>query len=169
MAVLGHVRPELHALASSIAAMTAADLAEAVRGTIRADGPADERAARAAELIRTRTGRRWVGIYRVTSRGVENLAWSGPGAPAHPNFPIEQGLTGAAIGSRTTVVSNDVARDPRYLTNQESTGSELIVPVLLDGTVVGTLDVEDPATGAFDATDQRLFEDLAAALTGLYR
>jgi GAF domain-containing protein len=148
--------------------MTDADLIEDVRREARADRPPDERASRSAELIRTRTGRRWVGIYRVTDTEVRNLAWSGPEAPAHPVFPIEQGLTRAAIRSRSTVLSNDVADDPRYLTNQQSTGSELIVPVLLGETVVGTLDVEDPATDAFDEDDQALFEALATALTALY-
>jgi GAF domain-containing protein len=148
--------------------MNDADLVEDVRRAAGGDRPADERAARTAELIRTRTGRRWVGIYRVTGTEVRNLAWSGPEAPAHPNFPIEQGLTGTAIRSRSTVRSNDVASDSRYLTNQESTGSEMIVPVLLGGTVVGTLDIEDPATDAFDEKDQAFFEDLAAALAGLY-
>ena len=107
------------------------NLLEDVRRAAGADQPIEERAARAAELIRMRTGRRWVGIYRVTDTEVRSLAWSGPEAPAHPNFPIERGLTGAAIRSRSTVLSNDVANDSRYLTNQESTGSELIVPVLI--------------------------------------
>ena len=61
------------------------------------------------------------------------------------------------------------ANDRRYLTNQESTGSELIVPVLDGGAVVGTLDIEDERTGAFTADDQALFEDLADALRALYR
>jgi L-methionine (R)-S-oxide reductase len=145
-----------------------ADLVADVRREVAGDAAAEERASRAAELIRGRTGRRWVGVYRVTSSEVRNLAWSGPAAPAYPSFPIERGLTGAAVRSRRTVVANDVASDPRYLTNQESTGSELIVPVLADGTVVGTLDIEDAATDAFDEEDQALFESLAAALTGLY-
>jgi L-methionine (R)-S-oxide reductase len=149
--------------------MTDADLVDDVRRRAGADGPVEDRASQAAELIRTRTGRRWVGIYRVAESEVRNLAWSGPAPPAYPNFPIEEGLTGAAIRSRRTIVSNDVASDSRYLTNQKSTGSELIVPVLLDRTVVGTLDVEDARTDAFDEEDQSLFEGLAAALTDLYR
>ncbi len=148
--------------------MTAADLAEAVRRETATDAPVETRARNAAELIRAGTGRRWVGIYRVTDE-VRNLAWSGPAAPAYPNFPTDRGLTGAAILSRSTVLSNDVANDPRYLTNQETTGSELIVPVLLDGKVVGTLDIEDARTDAFDQDDQALFELLAAALPDLYR
>jgi L-methionine (R)-S-oxide reductase len=123
---------------------------------------------RVAELIRSRTGRRWVGIYRVVESEVRNLASSGPAPPAYPNFPIERGLTGAAIRFGRTIVSNDVANDSRYLTNQESTGSELIVPVFRDRTVIGTLDIEHASTDAFSKEDQTLFESLAAALIHLY-
>jgi L-methionine (R)-S-oxide reductase len=149
--------------------LTDADLIEDVRRAAAADAPLGERASRVAELIRTGTGRRWVGVYRVAGSEVRNLAWSGPAAPAYPNFPTERGLTGAAIRCRGTVLSNDVANDSRYLTNQESTGSELIVLVLRKGTVVGTLDIEDAATDAFGEEDQTLFEHVAAALVDLYR
>lgn len=131
-------------------------------------GSVEERAAGAAHLIRERTGHRWVGIYRVTDTDVRNLAWSGPAGPAYPNFPIEQGLTGAAIRSAASVLSNDVANDPRYLTNQTTTGSELIVPILADGQVVGTLDVEDATTNAFDENGQVRFEEIATALVELF-
>jgi GAF domain-containing protein len=144
-------------------------LAQCVRDTAREDASAEVRASVAAEMIRTQTGRRWVGIYRVTDDKIMNLAWSGPGPPAHHSFSVERGLTGVAIRSGITVVSNDVANDPRYLTNQEATGSELIVPVLRDGAIVGTLDIEDARRDAFDERDQTLFERLAAALTDLYR
>jgi L-methionine (R)-S-oxide reductase len=144
------------------------DLVKAVRSESRRQAPVENRARRIADLVRTQTGRRWVGVYRVTSNDVVNLAWSGPAPPAYPRFPATRGLTGDAIASRRSVVSNDVISDPRYLTALPSTGSELIVPVLVEGRVVGTLDVEDERTGAFDDDDQTLFEQLAQALTGLY-
>lgn len=109
-----------------------------------------------------------MGIYRVVGGEVHNIAWSGPTGPAHPTFPIAAGLTGIAVQSRSTVIANDVARDPRYLTNQASTGSELIVPILIGEQVVGTLDVEAAERGAFDERDRVLFETLAAALAELY-
>jgi L-methionine (R)-S-oxide reductase len=144
------------------------DLVNAVRSESRRHAPVEQRAQRIADLVRTHTGRRWVGVYRVTSDEVVNLAWSGPAPPTYPRFPQTRGLTGAAIASRGTVVSNDVAGDPRYLTALESTGSELIVPVIVGGRVVGTLDVEDERTAAFDEGDQELFEQVARALAGLY-
>jgi L-methionine (R)-S-oxide reductase len=143
-------------------------LADAVRAEADADGPPEQRAQRIADLLRARTGRRWIGVYRVEGDEIANLAWSGPAAPAHPRFPIDRGLTGAAIESGRSVLSNDVATDPRYLTALDSTGSELIVPVLVGGLVVGTLDVEDERTNAFDDEDTALFEELAEALGSLY-
>ena len=136
---------------------------------VEADAPPEERGRRIAELVRKQTGRRWVGIYRVDPDEVVNLAWSGPAAPAYPRFPADRGLTGAAIESRRTVVSNDVANDPRYLAALDSTGSEMIVPVLIQGRVAGTLDVEDERTDAFAVEDQALFERLAEVLSSLFR
>ena len=144
------------------------ELPEAVRAAAEQRLPRDKRSRRIAALIRTATGRRWVGVYEVTPTEVVNLAWSGPTAPAHPRFPIERGLTAAAINTREIVVSNDVARDPRYLTALASTGSELIVPIIVGDRVVGTLDVEDERTDAFGDEDRRLFERLAAEMRPLY-
>ncbi|MGH3083573.1 MAG: GAF domain-containing protein [Gaiellaceae bacterium] len=145
------------------------ELQKAVRALAELSSPRDERAQRIADFIRTATGRRWVGVYEVTPTDVVNLAWSGPAPPAYPRFSADQGLTGAAIRARETVVSDDVARDQRYLTALASTGSELIVPVIVgEDEVVGTLDVEDESTDAFSDDDRRLFERLAGELVSLY-
>ena len=150
------------------APMTDRRLINELRREIGTDAPVDTRARRAAELIRTGTRRRWVGIYRVAGNDVRNLGWSGPAPPAYPTFPTDEGLTGAAVRSMSTVVSNDVATDPRYLTNQDTTGSELIVPIVLASAVVGTLDIEDPRANAFDKSDVDRFERLAGTLAGLF-
>jgi putative methionine-R-sulfoxide reductase with GAF domain len=99
---------------------------------------------------------------------VVNLAWSGPGPPAHPRFAIGSGLTGAAIEARATIVSSDVANDSRYLRTLDTTGSEIIVPVIAGDRVVGTLDVESARTGAFGEEDRRALERVAAELPSLF-
>ena len=78
--------------------------------------------------------------------------------PAHPRFPLTEGLSGEAVRTRATVISNDVGSDPRYLTAFDSTGSEIIVPVLgaESGIVIGTLDVESDRAGAFSEEDVEL-------------
>ena len=128
------------------------------------------RATRIAELIRRAGGYRWVGLYAVTERKISAIGWSGPGAPAYPSFPVTQGLSGAAVATRSAVVVNDVTADPRYLTAFVSTLAEAIVPVLEPGTgaVVGTLDVESAERDAFTDADRRALEGCATLLPGLF-
>jgi putative methionine-R-sulfoxide reductase with GAF domain len=114
---------------------------------VTAEGSRQERAARAAGLVRRATGARWAGIYTVTGGVVTCDGWSGPGAPAYPSFAASEGLTAHAIHAGALALSNDLSRDPRYLANQEDSGSELIVPILATGRVAGTLDVEATAPG----------------------
>jgi L-methionine (R)-S-oxide reductase len=132
------------------------------------DRPREERAARAADLVRRAAGARWVGVYTVAGAMVTCDGWSGPGAPAHPSFAVTEGLTAHAVRAGAVALSNDVSRDLRYLANQADSGSELIVPVLADGHVIGTLDVESDRTGAFDGSAILDYERLAVALRPLW-
>ena len=75
-----------------------------------------EKAVRVAALIRQAGSYRWVGLYSVTEQEIIAIGWSGPGAPAHPRFPVTQGLSGAAVATKRALVVNDVTADPRYLT-----------------------------------------------------
>jgi L-methionine (R)-S-oxide reductase len=146
----------------------ARDLIDRIRDLVGVEAPRIERARRVAHAVRAGTGQRWVGIYAVEDHEVVNLAWSGPGPPAHRRFAIGSGLTGAAIEARATIVSNDVANDSRYLPTLDTTGSEIIVPVIADDRVVGTLDVESVGTGAFGEEDRRALERVAAELPPLF-
>ena len=132
------------------------------------EGSREERAARAADLVRQATGARWVGIYTVTGAVVTCDGWNGPGRPAHLSFAVTEGLTAHAIRTGALALSNDVSRDPRFLANQEDSGSELIVPILVGGRVVGTLDVESDRTGAFSGPAILDYERLANALCQLW-
>jgi L-methionine (R)-S-oxide reductase len=119
-------------------------------------------------VIREDGGYRWAGLYDVDlQRGlVSNIAWNGPSAPEHPNFPYTSGLTSRAIANKRTVNVGDVASDPDYLTALATTRSEIIVPVL-DSTgerVLGTLDVESELPNAFDTSTQHLLEVCAILL-----
>lgn len=129
------------------------------------------KAERIAEAIRLGSGYRWVGIYDVGEQEIAVIAWSGKGAPAYPRFPLKQGLSGHAVATRSTVVSNDVTNDPRYLTAFGSTQSEIIVPVIdMDiNKVLGTLDVESEAKNAFTDADVRKLEEYARAMLPLWK
>src|SRR5215469_1563527 len=129
-----------------------------------------EKAKQLAEAVRRVGNYRWTGVYDVGSEVVSIIAYSGPGAPAHPTFPVTEGLTGAAIREKATVLVGDVRADRRYLTAFGSTLSEIIVPVLdpQSRKVVGTMDVESERANAFSAGDQQLLEECVRAALPLW-
>jgi L-methionine (R)-S-oxide reductase len=125
-----------------------------------------EKARRIADTISRFRDYRWVGVYDVGPELVSIIAYSGPGAPAYPQFPITKGLTGSAIRDKKTVVVGDVRNDSRYLTAFGNTLSEIIIPVLDEksGAVVGTIDVESEQANAFSDEDQKMLEDCAGSV-----
>jgi signal transduction histidine kinase len=77
-------------------------------------------------------------------------------------FPIEQGIMGAAVRARETVLVNDVLKDPRYLRTPGAPDvyAEIAVPVLLGDSVLGVLNVEtDAPLAESDAELLRLVAD----------
>jgi L-methionine (R)-S-oxide reductase len=152
-------------------AMTANNLLDRLREILANDFDRKTKGARIAAAIREANADRWVGVYDVDiERGlVSNIAWSGPGAPAYPIFPITEGLTSRAIAEKRTVNVGDVANDPSYLTALESTRSEMIVPVLdKTGAVIGTIDIESEHLNAFDLDAQALLEECARLLAAFW-
>ncbi len=129
-----------------------------------------KKAEHIAAAIREFGAYRWAGLYDVDEQLVSIIAWSGPGAPAYPTFPVTKGLASSAIREKKTVVVGDVRTDPCYLTAFGSTLSEIIIPILypVDGRVIGTIDVESERTNAFSPADQQLLEQCAQAALPLW-
>ena len=125
-----------------------------------------------ANLIRSHARYRWVGLYQVDHAAgvVTNLAWSGPGAPEYPTFPLTKGLTGAAVAERQIVNVGDVSADPRYLTAFGTTRSEIIVPVFDRDrrNVIGTIDVESEEPNAFGRDVQALLQACSEVIQPLW-
>ncbi|HKU67942.1 MAG TPA: GAF domain-containing protein [Candidatus Baltobacteraceae bacterium] len=129
----------------------------------------EERARAVAAEIHAAGEYRWVGIYEVTPQAVRIVSYSGPGAPAYPTFPRDQGLTGQMLRTGRSVAVGDVTKDPNFLAAFSTTRSEMIVPVRVQGEIVGTIDVESERINAFHDADRTWLERIAAKLTPLFR
>jgi len=142
------------------------DISAALEG---GDGRAAQ-AERVCEAIRHAGGYRWVGLYDVGEEQIAVLAWSGPGPPEHPTFRATEGLCGAAVEQRSTVVVGDVMADPRYLSTLGGTRSEIVVPIFApDGVrVAGLIDVESQHRDAFTDADRGLLERCALQIAPLW-
>jgi len=145
-------------------------ITEAIASAVSNRSERNEKARKVAELIRERGNYRWVGVYDVGRERVSMIAYSGPSAPAYPQFAVTKGLTGAAVREKKVVVVGDVRTDSRYLTAFGSTLSEIIIPVLDEktGVVVGTIDVDSEQANAFSLEDQKMLEECAKAAYGLW-
>jgi GAF domain-containing protein len=107
----------------------------------------------------------WVGIYRCA--GDELLLGPFVGKPSpHTRIPLGRGICGAAATEKTTILVDDVNSDPRYLACSVETQSEIVVPILRDGEVLGEIDIDSDTRAAFGADDRRMLEKVATVLAG---
>ena len=77
-----------------VAVVDWATVLDGIDAALASDQGRAEKAARVAALIQQAGAYRWVGVYQVTDHEIAAVGWSGPGAPAHPRFPVAQGLSG---------------------------------------------------------------------------
>jgi GAF domain-containing protein len=75
--------------------------------------------------------------------------------------PLDEGLCGWVVRHGRSRRTGDVAHEADYFLQYEEMQSELDVPLLVGRTVIGVLNVEDPAPGAFTLEDERLLQLLA--------
>jgi L-methionine (R)-S-oxide reductase len=113
----------------------------------------------------------WVGFYKIEMRpGGESVLVLGPFAgtiAAYSEIPLSQGVCGAAASSGETILLSKVAADPRYISRDLSTRSEIVVPFSVHGKVAGILDVNSHFPDAFAVADRQLCET-AAYLIGRF-
>lgn len=79
-----------------------------------------------------------------------------------PSVPLGQGLVGYAARHAEAVNVGDVRNDPRYIQVADDIQSELIVPLLHQGTCIGVLALASPTLNAFDERDASLATLLAS-------
>ncbi|MFZ0232939.1 MAG: SpoIIE family protein phosphatase [Candidatus Acidiferrales bacterium] len=78
--------------------------------------------------------------------------------PARFRVPLYKGITGHAAGERKPFRVDDVRKDPRYVEfpNSASVRSELVIPLLLQGRLIGVLDLESINLNAFTVEHERM-------------
>jgi GAF domain-containing protein len=104
----------------------------------------------------------WAGFYRV----IDHELVLGPfcGKPACIRIPLGQGVCGTAAASATSQLVADVHAFPGHIACDVDSRSELVVPVVRDGTVIAVIDLDSPHPARFDADDQAGLEALAARI-----
>ncbi|HEY0660170.1 MAG TPA: GAF domain-containing protein [Lysobacter sp.] len=103
----------------------------------------------------------WAGFYFFDGR--ELVVGPFQGLPACVRIPLDKGVCGAAATTRQTQRVADVHAFPGHIACDAASRSEVVVPLLRDGVLIGVFDLDSPEPDRFDADDQRGLEALALA------
>ncbi len=104
----------------------------------------------------------WAGFYRL--RGDELVLGPFQGKPACVRLPLGKGVCATAAERKETVIVPDVHDFPGHIACDLASRSEIVVPVIHAGRLLGVLDLDSPVPDRFDAADQAGLEHLAAML-----
>lgn len=102
----------------------------------------------------------WAGFYLM--RGGELVLGPFQGKPACVRIPVGRGVCGAAVAKRESILVEDVHAFPGHIACDAASRSELVVPLIRDGEVIGVIDLDSPEPGRFDADDQAGIEAIAS-------
>ena len=105
----------------------------------------------------------WVGIYVLEGDELVLGPFIGKPSP-HTRIPLNQGICGAAVTEKATIVVDDVNADPRYLACSIETRSEIVVPIMRGTQALGEIDIDSDRPAAFGDRDRALLEPVAAML-----
>ena len=106
----------------------------------------------------------WVGFY--LWKADELVLGPFQGLPACIRIPYGKGVCGTAIEERKTQLVKDVTQFPGHIACDSASKSEIVVPILINDSIYGVLDIDSPITNRFDEIDQLYMEKFVRVLEG---
>jgi GAF domain-containing protein len=129
------------------------DLASALEGLVTGEPDAIANMANASALIfETLPDVNWVGFYR--NVGGELVLGPFQGRAACIRIPFGQGVCGAAAATGQVQRVEDVHAFPGHIACDSASNSEIVVPLIRDGELLGVLDIDSPKPARFTADDE---------------
>lgn len=100
----------------------------------------------------------WVGVYLLEGKTL----FLGPfqGLPACTTIPLGQGVCGTSATTKATLNVKDVHQFEGHIACDSASNSELVIPLIKDGELLGVLDIDSPLFDRFHATDQSYLESI---------
>ena len=144
---------------------TYAELAAQLRALMEGEDDFIANAANFSSLLfYSLPGLNWAGLYLLKGGGLV----LGPfqGRPACVRIAVGSGVCGTAAAGRRTVVVPNVHEFPGHIACDSASNSEVVVPLLKGGDLLGVLDLDSPDFGRFDEEDARGLESLVRVLLG---
>lgn len=77
-------------------------------------------------------------------------------------IPFGKGISGQTAQSRQAIIVDDLLKDSNYIPDTEPARSEICVPLISGGRVVGVIDSENPSIGVFGEAELEILSTVAA-------
>lgn len=106
----------------------------------------------------------WAGFYFL--RGKELVLGPFQGRTACVRIEVGSGVCGTAAARGESVLVENVHRFDGHIACDAASNAELVVPVILDGEVIGVFDLDSPTIGRFDEEDRAGVEELVRVYQG---
>lgn len=108
----------------------------------------------------------WCGFY--LARG--EMLYVGPfqGEPACTRIPFGKGVCGTAAAKKTALIVPNVHEFPGHIACSALSASEIVVPIMRDGSVLGVIDIDSPTLNRFDERDRAELEKAASFIATLF-
>jgi L-methionine (R)-S-oxide reductase len=119
--------------------------------------------ANVAAALKEQFGWLWVGFYLV--RDGELVVGPFQGPVACTRIRKGKGVCGTSWAEARTLIVADVEAFPGHIACSSLSRSEIVVPIIRDGEVLGVLDVDSVELGAFDGEDQRWLEEVVGSIS----
>jgi L-methionine (R)-S-oxide reductase len=104
----------------------------------------------------------WVGFYLMDEK--ELVLGPFQGLPACVRIPVGRGVCGTAVQRKETILVEDVHQFPGHIACDAASQSEIVIPLLKNGEVIGVLDIDSPEKARFDEVDKQKLEEFVEVL-----
>jgi GAF domain-containing protein len=138
-------------------------LTSQMQALIEQDLPLVTNLSNASALINESLERiNWAGFYLIK----DNYLVLGPfqGKVACVKIPLGKGVCGTAASNTKTQLVEDVHEFPGHIACDSASNSEIVVPIKVNGQVIGVLDIDSPELSRFDVQDQEGLEAVVRIL-----
>ncbi|RPI15447.1 MAG: GAF domain-containing protein [Lysobacterales bacterium] len=140
---------------------TYAELQASARALVSGERDAIANAANLAALLYwSLPDLNWAGFYLMERADGDLVLGPFQGKPACVRIPVGRGVCGTAAERRRTVLVPDVHAFPGHIACDSASNSEIVVPILRAGRLVGVLDLDSPVLARFDEADAEGLEAL---------
>ncbi|MBR5868333.1 MAG: GAF domain-containing protein [Clostridia bacterium] len=121
----------------------------------------------AALLYDSLDGLNWAGFYLM--RGGKLILGPFQGKPACTEIPVGKGVCGTAVAENATQRVPNVHEFPGHIACDSASNSEIVIPIRVNGLVVGVLDIDSPLLDRFHQADQEELEGFVRILEEHWR